>query len=391
MNSGGLEGSMSFTFKALQLHQPLGSFFIASIPSRRLCEIANFDVRRMLKERDIETYLGIQRPLNPNRVRELEKYVRTKDACFPTAVILAVDSKLAVYNSTTSEMTLSNDPAPEDGSPPTYYRQIARVLDGQHRIAGLMEYEGDDFEMNVSIFVDIDIEDQAYIFSTVNLAQTKVNRSLAYDLFELANSPSPQKTCHNIAVALDTITVSPFHRRIKRLGSATPGRNSETITQATFVQALMPFISHDPMTDRDILLRGNKLPRPSEPELQNHPFRGLFIAREDVKIADIVLNYFKGAKGRWPIAWDSEQKGMILNRTNGFKALMRLLMPVYRTLRTAAQIPDEESFRSLFDRVQLRDEDFNSEKFKPGSSGESDLYQLMVSEMGLTANRDLFA
>src|SRR5882762_10468420 len=90
------------------------------------------------------------------------------------------------------------------------------------------------FQLSVSVFVDIDMEDQAYIFSTVNLAQTKVNRSLAYDLFELANSPSPQKTCHNIAVALDTITVSPFHKRIKRLGSATPGRNSETITQATF-------------------------------------------------------------------------------------------------------------------------------------------------------------
>ncbi len=52
---------------------------------------------------------------------------------------------------------------------------------------------------------------QANIFSTVNLSQTKVNRSLAYDLFALAASRSPQKTCHDIAVALDRGKNSPLN------------------------------------------------------------------------------------------------------------------------------------------------------------------------------------
>src|ERR1700730_4145288 len=97
-----------------------------------------------------------------------------------------------------------------------------------------------------------------------NLEQTKVGKSLAIDLFELARTRSPIKTCHNIAIALDTTKGSPFHHRIKRLGVATLGRAEdsgpgERLTQATFVNALVRYISDDPKQDRDTLLRGEQL------------------------------------------------------------------------------------------------------------------------------------
>ena len=183
------------------------------MPYRDLCNITFFDVRRVLRDRrDVEKYLGIQRPLSPKRVRELEKFANTVDASFPTSVIIAVDGRCASYDEKSQIMTLSNWLDPNEDEEPIYFRKIARVLDGQHRLAGLDDGRPDgDFEINVSLFVDIDISEQANIFSTVNLAQTKVNRSLAYDLFELAKARSPQKTCHNIAVALDQNPTSPFH------------------------------------------------------------------------------------------------------------------------------------------------------------------------------------
>jgi len=92
------------------------------------------------------------------------------------------------------------------------------VIDGQHRIEGLKELQDIQFDLNISVFVDIDVAQEGYIFSTVNLAQTKVNRSLAYDLYDLAKSKSPQKFCHNAAVALDKGKESPLYHRIKRLG-----------------------------------------------------------------------------------------------------------------------------------------------------------------------------
>lgn len=383
------EGSVEFSVSAIQIRQPLGEFLIASIPSKRLCEIAYFDVRRMLKERDIETYLGIQRPLNQGRVDELQSYVRTVDACFPTAVILAVDGRSAIFDSTTNQLTLRNDPNPEEGLDPIYYRNIAKVLDGQHRIAGLMEYPKDDFEVNVSIFVDIDIEDQAYIFSTVNLAQTKVNRSLAYDLSELTKTPSPQKTCHNIAVALDQLTSSPLHHRIKRLGTATPGRTIELLTQATFVEALMPFISSTPTLDRDILKRGNRLATPTQLEIEKHPLRPFFVSGEDLKIADVLFRYFSSVRDKWPTAWNTDEKGLILNRTNGFRALMRVLKPICNVLKPHKEMPSKEDFDAFFSKVQIDDDEFTIDNFKPGTSGESLLFKRLIDDMGLANQKSL--
>jgi DGQHR domain-containing protein len=133
------------------------------------------------------------------------------------------------------------------------------------------------FQVMAAIFVGIDISDQAYIFATVNLEQTKVRKSLAFDLFELAKTRSPYKTCHNVAVGLDKIKESPFFKRIKRLGTATPGREQETITQSTFVDALVRYISPEPKVDRDLLLRGQTLELADSDTLKRFCLRNLFI------------------------------------------------------------------------------------------------------------------
>lgn len=388
MNSSMVESPIEFTVDAIRVRQPIGEFLIASIPSKQLWEISYFDVRRMLKDRDVETYLGIQRPLNEDRVRELQAYVRTVDACFPTAVILAIEGRCASFDENSNALTIRNIPNPEDGADPVYFRNIAKVLDGQHRIAGLFDYPNDDFEVNVSIFIDIDIEDQAYIFSTVNLAQTKVNRSLAYDLSELAKTRSPQKTCHNVAVALDQVANSPLYHRIKRLGTATPGRREETLTQATFVESLMPFVSGSPTVDRDILKRGNKL-TVTESEVERHPLRPFFVAGDDMKIADVIFRYFSAVKNRWPEAWASNEKGMILNRTNGFRALMRALLIICRKLKPHVRFPEQSDFDELLTMVDIDDNGFTVDTFSPGTSGESLLLRKLVDDMELDRQKSL--
>ena len=353
------------------------------MPYRDLCDITFFDIRRVLRDsRDVEKYLGIQRPLSPKRVRELEKYVKTVDATFPTSVIIAVDGRCASYDEKSREMTLSNWLEPSEDEEPIFFRNIARVLDGQHRLAGLSDGgPAGNFEINVSLFVDIDISEQANIFSTVNLAQTKVNRSLAYDLFELANARSPQKTCHNISVALDQNSTSPFHLKIKRLGVATEGRFNETITQATFVQRLLPYISRDPMEDRDLFLRGKHPPRAEGEELQFQIFRNLFLEEKDLDIAEVLWRYFTAAKERWPVAWGGTEKGLMLNRTNGFKGLMRFLRPAYLRVTEPGGIPNTEAFARIFAKIPLKDQDFNIDNFKPGTSGESEMFKVLLEHL----------
>lgn len=358
-------------FTALRATQPIGDLYFAVMSSADVGLIAYFDVRRVLvQERDVERYLGIQRPLHPKRVADLQKYVNFSDATFPTAIILAIDDNYATYDPAKMELTVRNYREGED-RPSTNIRRIARVIDGQHRIEGLYSFKGKTFEVPVTIFVGSDISDQAYVFATVNLEQTKVNRSLTYDLFELAKTHSPQRTCHNIAVALDSDARSPFYKRIKRLGVATVGRIGEKLTQAQFVENLLPYISKDPKQDRDILLNGGKLEKVDLKVARKFIFRNMFIDGRDLDITQVIFNYFSAVQQRWPQGWDTTDEGLILNRTNGFRAFIKVLRPLFLKLGLPGTIISTEAFLQEFRKAPVEYTHFSTENYPPGTSGES--------------------
>lgn len=371
----------SITFPILRLQQPIGEFYVAQIAHNDLLQICDFDVRRILVEREVETYLGIQRPLVKGRVAELHQYVNSIDATFPTGIIIAVPEASVSIDEDKSTMTLSNVMDVDDEADRIYWRRIARVLDGQHRLAGLERFKGEAFDLSVTIFVGLDISDQAMIFATVNLAQTKVNSSLVYDLYALAKHRSPERTCHEIAVALDRNERSPFYKRIKRLGVATPGKTQATLSQATVVNRILAHMSDNPALDRDWLRRGRHLAAPSPEEHNRLIFRSHFLKGEDFQIADIVWNYFEAVAKRWPVAWASTGRGDILPRTNGYRALMRLLRYAYRYFTQGDEVIETQQFSSLFEKV--RRDAFTVSEFDPGTSGETKLFKILFEETGL--------
>ncbi|WP_289296107.1 DGQHR domain-containing protein [uncultured Reyranella sp.] len=400
------EDTRSISLPVVRIHQPIGDFYIGCIKSKDLREICWFDIRELRRQDGrLDDFFGIQRELSKKRVNEIKQYVQNIDATFPTGVIISVDEVCASLTPISvhdfadrfSILTLSNYQEPDDEADRIHFRHIARVIDGQHRIAGLEDYQSDDFEINVVIFVGADLADQASIFATVNLAQTKVNRSLVYDLFSLSQNRSPQKTCHEIVVTLDREPDSPFFKKIKRLGTATKPpkdsdgriiveeiRSGETLSQATVVKALLKYISKEPGKDQDLLRRGKKIPDLSREDAEKLIFRDFFARAEDERIADVIWNYFDAVKDRWPTAWNSTGTGFMLNRTNGFNALMRFLRPAYRYFTTSGQSVSTDEFSSLFSKVSLKDKDFNADRYKPGTSGETALYYDLMQQVGLS-------
>jgi DGQHR domain-containing protein len=375
-------------FRVIELTQKSGTFFSACLPAHELASIAFSDVRRLVNdERDIERYLGVQRPINKTRVKKIREYILSPDPTFPTAIIIAVHENCVSYDPEKEEMTLSASHVEGDtgDGKDIPFSKIAKVLDGQHRLAGFYDEDGTfdiggaDFDLNVSIFVGADISVQAQIFATVNLAQTKVSKSLVYELEDLSNVRSPFKTCHKIAVALDSLESSPFYRRIKRLGYVTPGRSGETITQAAFVEALTDLISRDPFADRNMFLDG-KEPEPVFGEkLDRVPFRNMFLERDDFGIADNVYNYFAAVRDKWPKAWaETSRKSGILPKTNAFRAFMRHLREVYPNLaRIYGSTVPVAGYAKALANVELADDDLTTRNFKPGSSGESAFYKVL--------------
>jgi len=358
-------------FKCIEVTQPIGTFYVGVLDAKDLVDISWADVQR-IERREVEEFLGIERPLSKDRVAELQKYVRTVDATFPTGIIIAVSSEDADYDQDSGTMTIAKAD------------KVAKIIDGQHRIAGLTGYANGAFQVNVTVFVDMDLEDQAMVFATINMKQTRVSKSLAYNLYEYATSPSPQKTCHDIAKLLNKREGSPFQDKIKILGRATAGKLGETLTQAAFVEQVLKLISDDPDADRDLLKRG-KSPKPATPEQARRLIlRDIFLDRRDADIALCLWDYFLAVRRRWPQAWDSTERGVILSRTTGFVAFMRLLACIYSDLGLPARSVGEDAFHGVLSRARIEDGDFNAERYRPGSAGQAALFRELLEQTGVT-------
>ncbi len=374
------ENQQYINIPCLEATQPIGKMYVAIINSDVLEFLSMVDVRRLKDEREVEEYTGIQRKLSPNREREIGKYVNLIDATFPNSIILSMSSENVSFNPIDKSLTI------------LYKDDVAKVLDGQHRIAGLNYFnkKGELFQCIVTIYIDMELEDQAIVFSTINTEQKPVSKSLAADLFEFAKSRSPQKTCHTIARVLDQQKDSPFYQKIKILGNAND-TEKESITQDTFVKGIIQYISKDPQADRQIykhnrLFFGSKKPEyASEKDRNKLILRKLFIDDEkDVKITQLLVNYFQAVQNKWNYSWNTVVNNNILNKSTGYIALIKFFRVACLNLRTSEdEVITKELFQELFNKIDIEDGAFNNQNYIPGAKGQSMLYNELIEKSGI--------
>lgn len=346
----------------LQIEQPIGKFYLGVIDSADLIRISYSDVRRIEKPK-LDTYLGIQRRIVPKRIDEIERYLNLPDATFPTNIIISITSDDAIFDERSKVLRI------RDRS------DVAKIIDGQHRIAGLGKQKQKNFEVGISVFVDMDIEEQAFVFSSINLAQTHINRSLVYDLYEYAKSKSPQKTAHNIARLLNTKEKSPLYNQISILGTAHSNlKLKRSLTQATVVETILEMISgsvEQANHDRDNIKRGTPLIEIKEASLI---FRDRFINGKDAEIALIVWNYLGTIKRKWPVLWDEIGMRGSVSDKKIYKPLMRLLPLIYKQFALNIDIPTENDFWVIVNRINFKSLNFNRKLYFQGKTGEDKLF-----------------
>ena len=104
-------------------------------------------------------------------------------------------------------------------------------------------------------------------------------------------------------------------------------------------------------------------------------------------MAEIIYNYFKAVEKKWPTSWaDVERIGNLLPRSNAFKAFMVYLREdAYPNLvgHNYGRIPTTNEFSSCFDHIDLKDEDFTTRNFAPGSGGQSTFLKMLRGEITL--------
>lgn len=345
--------------------QPIGDFALGKMSAADIIKIMTTNPRTY-DQTTFKAKGGPQRELSPRRLKEIADYAASDDACFPTAVILALPGNPNddIYNEASSAVSQNAEE--------WYWRFVedtileindtvsdfALLVDGQHRMFGLKQ-AGESiysrFDIPVVFLFNPTLEHQAIIFSIINEKQTKVSFSLVAQLFGLMNKRSPETVAHSIAASFNSRGDSPFYQRVKMLGKKTSKDLNETLSQGTIVRQLQPFFEEN-----------NK----------NNIFRDLY--DENTKeatefILKVLLNYFGAAKDVWPGEWSSND--YILTKTVGFTGLMRALPYVYTSIDKKDKNFVQERFKEIFIEVNKRlleeNETLTSNNFPSSGAGAS--------------------
>lgn len=226
--------------------------------------------------------------------------------------------------------------------------KFALIVDGQHRLMGMIKLFNDalnnnikigrktlieeypkltndivldhikQFEFNCTILLGFDKWEQGKVFADVNFNQKPVNKSLYYDIF--GSYPDPNKNdiflSHMLAMHLNNNNDSVIKGFIKMLGSG-----KGYFSQAFFVEAILSHFKPKGVwasMPMDYLNEG-----------------------DDYKILPkFFKSYLKAIKNVFNPYWpkpdqdSSRRYPNILCKTTGMGALIKLIDPIYRNLKT---------------------------------------------------------
>ena len=343
----------------IEITQPIGTFYVGKIDSSVLINISR--VNRRVDNHDN----GIQRDLQNDRVKEIANYCKDPDAAFPTPIVISINSEKS--NSLMEQVNgsiykFSFDPE----------MTSAEILDGQHRVEGIKRATDFETELMVAIMFDLTEEEKAYVFSTINSNQKKVDKSLIYDLFEISTGRSPLKTCHDIARSMNSSQGSPFYKKLKMLGKKQ--NTTEVLSQGMFVTHLVRLISKNPQSD-EISIKNEEDLLPDS----NLIFRNYFIENKDEIILKILTNYFGAVSISFNKEWNNEK--YILAKSTGYGALLKAL-PVFYSAGIKRKTLTYEFFLEIFKNIKeefyKNKKSLTSEQFGSGEQAQTTLANLFI-------------
>lgn len=221
----------------LQLTDNNVKYYLCKIKGANLIQMSYVARRGQSEEEG-----AVQRILNTRRISSISQFLQN-GGFFPTNIILNVVNSENVEINEDGTLILSDE------------NDIAQVLDGQHRIAGMRDAikakpEIGDIEFPCLIAIGLTTEQCAQIFVSINTEQKNVPKSLIYDLYGLVDTPNRDVSLdrgHDIAVALNEQEDSPYHSFIKFPGLS---RTKGGIQLSTFVNKLRPLVKRDGEFDK---------------------------------------------------------------------------------------------------------------------------------------------
>lgn len=341
---------------ALKINQPLGSFFVVSMPAVKLLEVTFSEPMKYIDNKG--NVQGSQRVKDEKRLKEIATYIETVEMAFPNSIILSANyNQFGILKEDNQDRWRIE--SSEDGTFKLIIPKnikLAAVIDGQHRLNGF-EFVKDknkikEIELLCSIYFDLPNSYQAFLFATINSNQKKVDRSLALEQFgynvddEPAKSWTPEKFAVFLSRKLNTdrensklykhIKVAPLN--VDKLFIENI-QESWVVSTATVVDGITSLISTNPKRDRVLMQQKNWLTGRSRELISDikdpSPLRKLFLDLYDQKIYNIITDYLKVVD---KLYWQKAPKNSYIIKTVGIQALFDVLKGILKSIDIGPEI-----------------------------------------------------
>ena len=360
---------------AIRVEQPLGVFYAVSLPASVLLK-TTFSIRtELLNDVDEEQsnfslgglrkIAGGQRDTKLTRLEQIRNYSEEVDASFPNAIILGANYNKngLIEESEKKRWRIINENGcffleiPSD-------EEMASIIDGQHRVYGFKNSKAKNMQLMCSVYLDLPLPYHAQIFTKINMNQKRVDKNLAYNLFQFdmnegdIRSWSPETLAVYITRILLENKESPLYNNM-RLGITSEDTTS-TISMASVIDGVLSLISTKPEQDRSMLHKVPLSKRTRSLLAENKttaPLRQLYLDEKDKSLYNILLNYFTVIKEYF---WKEDDAINVLQKTLGIHALFDFLKEVIKEYGANHEY-NKDFFYNLFDGV--KNVDFNDSYF----------------------------
>lgn len=399
--------SYPVSFPIIEVTQPIGVFYIASIPVHILLDTCYSDRLRAIKKSDGSYSLeGNQRSKNPARLNQIAEYINTSEMAFPNSIILSANFRLGTEELVRDEnirweveFENSRDITNRVGkiTIPTDAKLVS-IIDGQHRLFAFDKADPQRLNTHLicSIFLDLPKPFQAYLFATINSTQRPVNRSQTYELFgyniddEPSNAWGPEKLAVFLARKLNADSGSILHNRIMIAAendivlSRSLAKNVGfwMVSMATVVDGIAGLISSNTTRDAMRLSKAGFFTAKSRLMLKEipdkSPLRNEYLETNDKLIYEIVNSFFAAADSK---LFSNAAQDSFITKTIGIQALFAILKKLSIKAIEAQDI-STNFFEDYLNNVS--ELDFSAEAFRNASgSGSTQIRKSLEQTLGI--------
>ncbi len=385
-------------FEAIRVRQTFADFFCISIKAIDLLQLCFSDTMRYNED---GTLAGSQRQLDEKgRLNDITDYINSKDLSFPNSIVICANYNKKGYIEEDENIRWSFEEL-QNGlyslKIPTK-DPLAAVIDGQHRLfafKGASDEKIANTELLVSVFFDLPLAYQAYIFATINYNQKPVSKSLALEQFGYLldtnneNTWSPELLAVFLSRKLNTDLDSSFYNHIKVapqndnfLLKIDQKELKWTVSMSTCVTGILSLISNNPKRDANFLNRYSLeiRRRTMLNELKDSSvLRSFYIDKNDFFVYKCILNFFNVADS---LFFKKANNNSFITKTIGIAALFKILNSILEKNLNQDKDISIEYFRYKLDRA--KNIDFTDNYFKsPSGSGINRIYNAIAIRIGL--------